>query len=152
MNTTSKDIEANVENILSCNGVSYSITLAAKGIKRNNWDCDQWVVNINGQAFDYFTGLGHRKKIRTYSNIKHEYIYVEGGPIAPHIASVIYSLLLDASANNELFNNWCDNFGYSSDSISAFEIYRECCATAKKLNAVIKPSLQAQLSEALTEY
>ena len=31
-----------------------------KGLaKRDSWECFSWLVTINGQTFDYFTGLGH---------------------------------------------------------------------------------------------
>lgn len=55
---------------------------------------------------------------------------------APDIADVMHSLLLDASALDcRDFADWCADYGYSDDSISARAAYDACIATATKLRA-----------------
>ena len=87
---------------------------------------DQWQITIGklwgnkaGQwVTHYYTGLGLRKNNRL---------------VKPSIADVLSSLFSDAMAGNLSFNDWCDEFGYYSDSIKAFNMYQACCNTAEKL-------------------
>jgi len=94
-------------------------------VVRKDWGnqkCDQWRVEIKSKSgfhcFDYFTGLGLRSKNR---------------PQKPTVADVMYSLISDASAAYYNFADWCDEYGYSDDSISAMNIYKACLETATAL-------------------
>ena len=40
---------------------------------------------------------------------------------------------MDSMACNENFDDWCNNFGYSSDSIKALNTYKECIELGRKL-------------------
>lgn len=107
--------------------------------QRDNWNCDQWSVaikNKNGitEYTDYFTGLGHRNK--KYNK-----------PQKPKIVDVLSSLVLDAQAGDESFSNWCDNFGYDSDSISAFSTYQACENTAKMLRRCFDAETMKKIKE-----
>ena len=53
MNT--KEIEEQV-NLLVPNCTCKYIRETQQG----TWKCDQWEFTINGEKFDFFTGLGHR--------------------------------------------------------------------------------------------
>lgn len=53
--------------------------------------------------------------------------------IQPERADVIDCLELDSEAMNYSFNDWCDYCGDDSDSITALEIYNECCKIGHKL-------------------
>lgn len=53
--------------------------------------------------------------------------------IQPERADVIDCLMLDSDALDYSFQDWCDNCGYDSDSISALETYNECCKIGRKL-------------------
>lgn len=88
--------------------------------KSDNWQetADQWRVNINGQKFDYYTGIGHRK---------------EGRPQKPELDAVLYALVWDASASEESFDDWCAGLGYDTDSRKALETYLQCQETVTKL-------------------
>lgn len=96
--------------------------------KSSNWQetADQWLVEFKhaGGFFtvDYFTGSGHRKKTARGDVAK-----------SPEIKDVLYSLYLDSMAQNENFNDWCSNYGYSDDSISALNTYKTCLEQAVKL-------------------
>ena len=108
---------------------------------RDGWACDQWRVTIKTKAGvwveDYFTGLGLRTKPKQS--------WVEPKPVKPSIADVMRALTLDASAINESFSDWCDNYGYEDDSITAFEIYRKCCATGKNMRKHFTPEQREQI-------
>lgn len=73
--------------------------------------------------------------------------------LPPTSASVLYSLLLDAdSGRNYTFNEFCDCFGYDSDSIRALKTYHACQDIAEKLDHLLTREQQAKLSELLEDY
>lgn len=92
---------------------------------------DQWLIKFTHEhgffTMDFFTGSGHRK-------IKNKGSYGEHSiAVKPTIKDVVYSLYSDSQAANENFHDWCLNFGYSDDSIKAFNTYKECLEAALKL-------------------
>ena len=109
----------------------------------NRTTVDQWAITAfdedgNPHVFDYFTGLGRRK--------------VRNKPNPPKVADVMYSLLTDASAEQRNFHEWCSDYGYSTDSISALNTYRACLDTAAALRKCFSPELLAELTTLLAEY
>jgi hypothetical protein len=42
---------------------------------------------------------------------------------------------MDADAADYNFNDWCDNYGYSTDSIKAMNTYKQCLETAANLRS-----------------
>lgn len=119
------------------------ITYVAQ-VRKDRWDCDQWRVDISyknnkGQGYwstDYFTGLGLRAKSKHHLGAPR--------PTKPTIANILYCLFSDATAANENFNEWCDNYGYSNDSLAALNTYRQCLETAAHLHqAFDKDTTQA---------
>lgn len=114
-------------------------------------------VELNGHSFDYFTGIGHcytgtskfklkpedipvtdkgteqfllKKAFYKQHSLKfNERIYIQ----FPEVEDVLECLKLDAECGSMSFSEFCDNFGYSNDSISALNVYRACEETAKKL-------------------
>lgn len=143
---------------------------------------DQWSIEFTSEKkpnepeeFDFFTGFGHRAPANHSDKIRASYGFqgltekdkkgltmygrhylarVEEmrKPVAPSAASVLYSLLLDASAVGQSFESWCSEFGYDSDSRKAYAIYEACQKNADKLNRVIPHAVQSALSEALQDY
>jgi hypothetical protein len=115
---------------------------------RDKWECDQWRVTISSGAgmhsFDYFTGLGLRTKPRTS--------WDTAKPKKPKIADVLHSLIMDASAADENFDDWCDSYGYSSDSIKSLNMYKLCLETARALRKHFSPSTMANIRELLQDY
>lgn len=81
-------------------------------LKSDNWQdtSDHWLVDINGQKFDYYTGTGHRKISPTQRECK-----------------------TIAEAAECTFKEWCGNFGYDTDSRKALETYHACQANTEKL-------------------
>lgn len=72
--------------------------------------------------------------------------------VLPTQASVLYGLILDASANDESFPGWCDNYGYDADSLKALNIYNACIENAKKLHSVFTREQIEHLQELLEDY
>ena len=109
----------------------------------NRTTVDQWVITLldedgNPHMFDYFTGLGCRQGLKS--------------PKPPKVADILYSLLSDASAEQRNFHEWCSDYGYSTDSISALNTYRACLDTAHALHKCFSPELLAELRDLLAEY
>lgn len=70
-------------------------------------------IEFQRHTFKFFTGTGWKN--------------------APSEADVLECLKLDVECGSMSFVDFCDNFGYSDDSLSALDIYRACQDTAKKL-------------------
>ena len=148
---------------------------AYKGqIKRDEWDCDAWVFNLNGILFDYHTGLGHRGKPTDYSKIlaKSEFpgltqndlvrqtsygrgylAMIENSrkPVEPPIQDLLYALLLDSEAGTQSFASWCSDFGYETDSRKAFRTYEACQENYDKLCKVFTSAQIADLKVLLED-
>lgn len=131
----------------------------------SKWDTDtprtvdQWRVTISSRAgfhsFDYFTGLGLRTK--TYSGYGRKWDamrkkHFDDKPKKPKVADVLHSLIMDASAADENFDDWCDNFGLSSDSIKALNTYKACLDIARALRKHFSPDTLRTVRELLQDY
>jgi hypothetical protein len=107
----------------------------------------KWLVSINGQEFDYYTGQGHvvfKTKGKYWLEAHYgiadstrlldisEWLqYVN--PREPSLDDVLYSLVMDASACESSFDDWCSDFGYDTDSRKALETYLLCQENTTKL-------------------
>lgn len=109
---------------------------------------DQWRVTLSSKAgfhsFDYFTGLGLRRKPRASWDTPK--------PEAPKVADVLHSLIMDSSAADENFHDWCADYGYSDDSIKAMSTYKACLETAQALRKHFSPDTLRQVRELLQDY
>lgn len=109
---------------------------------------DQWRVTLSSKAcshsFDYFTGLGLRHKPHTS--------WATSTPKKPKVADVLHSLILDASAADDNFHDWCANYGYSDDSIKAMNTYKACLETAQALRKHFSPDTLRTVRELLQDY
>ena len=109
----------------------------------NRTTVDQWIITVTGKdgnphVFDYYTGLGRRQGLKS--------------PKPPKVADILYSLLSDASAEQRNFREWCSDYGYSLDSISALNVYRACLDTAAALRKCFSNELLEELNTLLAEY
>ncbi len=144
------DIETAVSAYLNEIGAAYAIQYVCEAA-RDTWKCDQWRFTLSRyrygkrlpQSFDYYTGLGLRKKPRFDGDSK---------PQKPHIAGLLYSLISDASACDQSFPDWCGDCGYDTDSMKAFRLYMECCENGKKLAALFSREEREKLAELLADY
>ena len=139
MNAT--EIRGTVDDILAKAGVTFSVRLLGE-TKRDDWTCDEWRVKFGKWETSYYTGTGHRKAMTRFTDAR---------PVAPKAAGVLHSLVLDSSAGDVSFKDWCAEYGYSDDSIGALDTYRACCATATKLRATFKPDVLAAIREAVQD-
>jgi len=69
----------------------------------------------------------------------------------PTAADVLYCLVLDAQASDELFETWADNFGYDQDSRKAEAIYNECRKIAHEMRKVFTPAQIDHIAELVRE-
>lgn len=147
-------------------GVKYTAIYTGEA-KKDDWAHDTWVIVLANKGvserFDYRTGLGHRKMTaqsqRRYeaekptSEGRLRYLKAElEQPVLPAAGSVLSSLILDSSAANEAFLNWCSDFGYSTDSIKARNTYDACCVIAQQLSHVFTKEQIADLQTLLKDY
>lgn len=132
--------------------VAFSASLVREPLKpkSDDWQetAHQWVITINGQTFDYYTGLAHRapKKfsscVEEYNRLKHKNLTAQGlasllsasVPKSPSIEDVLHALINDGEASTMSFNDWCDMFGYDNDSLSARKTYDACQENGDKLS------------------
>ena len=151
--------QVKINSLLSVWNIQFSASLIGETVKDNNWTCDEWRIKIGDMRTSYFTGIGHRKPKKyasknTFRRGTIGYAAWERDnliPSAPCAADVIYSLISDAEAGDMSFNDWCDNYGYSSDSISAFNTYQQCCAIGQDLRKVFTAEQRSVLSELLQD-
>jgi hypothetical protein len=72
---------------------------------------------------------------------------------APLLRDILYSLVLDSDVDNYAgFEDWASNFRYEEDSRKAERIYRACCDTARKLQALLGRATIEELREAFQDY
>lgn len=115
--------------------------------KRDDWECFEWRVKFTSKAghwsTPYYCGMAHVTKP------KHRWQTPQ--PKAPSVDDVLHSLILDADAEQENFHDWCANYGYSDDSISALNTYKACLLTAtmlrKHLGRETVEALRIQLAD-----
>jgi hypothetical protein len=69
----------------------------------------------------------------------------------PTSYDVLSCIRLDSSAEGQSFSQWCDEFGYDNDSISALNTYNACLDNAKKLRQALGNETFKELMEAQDE-
>lgn len=82
----------------------------------------EWRVTLRYQGREmtvpYFCGSAHVTKPKN--------VRMLATPIAPDAPSVLSSLLLDASAADTTFADWCEEYGRDTDSRKALDTFLEC--------------------------
>jgi hypothetical protein len=121
-------------------------------VNEDLWQYDKWTVIINGESFDYNTGIGHRKEsskfdkkeftrlmtmraIQSKTNLEYHNSQLRAvSKVKPlEIDDVLYSLIMDAQAADGTFQDFCDNFGYDNDSRKALDTYMQCQETEGRI-------------------
>lgn len=136
---------------------------------------NHWMVSLtrNGYTFstEYHQGSGHRvwtksindpgqvvcKKGDRVAPTFRISLHLEAllkahtAPSVPTLQDVLYSLTMDAQGTEyNDFEEWCSEYGYSDDSISAKESYDACCREGKALKKL--GFRLEQLSELFQDY
>ena len=130
---------------------------------------DRWLVTINGQQFDYFTGIGHRKHNYAlinkrmhadilYARVKNptsvnvqRIIEHDTKAVPPKLDDVLYCLITDSEACSETFESWCSNLGFDTDSRKAMDTYLACQKNGEKLRKAGVTDIEAA-REAFQDY
>lgn len=141
------DTQNSINEVLKTAGVKFDIRYVGETVRDEKWKCDAWRFTVVGGRWlasanhifssDYYTGLGHRKNNK---------------PTTPHVADVLYSLVLDTDANDMSFDDWADTFGFNADSIKDLTIYKQCCENARHLKKIFSPTTLATIRELLQDY
>lgn len=134
------------------NNIKFTATYMGQGDKEG-WKHFQWSISINGVSFQFNTGLGHitpyYKKHSIGKNPKPANSLanadLQGWLHVPTLESVLECLFSDADCGTQSFNDFCDNMGYSTDSLKALDIYRECMEVAPKLRKALGNEYNAAL-------
>lgn len=162
----SDSIRSNVSQFLQSLGITFSALPVGETGREDGWKCDQWFVTIKrtgskapDMTIPYYTGLGHRKAPPPPSGapyrpgtIAHEAWRKLAKPQAPHAADVLHSLILDSSAADQSFNDWCADFGYDSDSVKALTTYQACCVIGENMRKLFSREELSTLRDMLQDY
>ena len=74
-------------------------------------------------------------------------------PIKPNVTDVIYSILMSSNALDcSGFEDWCDDYGYESDSIKAKAIYNQCVGIGLQFRNALSRGQLEELQEAFQDY
>lgn len=137
---------------------------------QDNWKFDGWKITITGpnkkkQTFDYKAGLGNRnlsaidkQNLKSYGfrygTIAYKnYIRTANWVIyKPCAADALFCLLLDADSGLRTFSEFCNEFGYASDSIKAFKTYQACQETTDNIKSLFNSKQIEELKELLQDY
>ncbi len=114
----------------------------------DNWLHDKWLATICYQdrkySTTYKTGMGHRVPARDAIRVGNKYyrsgpnatanLHVEEacrqGLLIPNknikVSDVVGCLLIDAASSDCVFEDWCSDLGYDTDSRKALDIYMSC--------------------------
>ena len=127
--------------------VPYKVKHIQAVINDTDWRHDEWVCVINGETFEYNTGMAFRKPTPAWKrewgkDTNHvlsrltpygwENFIKESTPMTPNLHDVIWSLSLDYDAADKSFITWCEEYGLNSDSIKDCETYHKCQKNATK--------------------
>jgi len=138
--------------------MSIKIKVFYKGLINDRFS---YTVELNGHSFDYFTGIGwvawgkqtdaiQYKRLSdserdTVLNKTPRNFWAKNSTFTPCYRRVpsdndiLDCLKSDCEAGRMTFHEFCDSFGYDTDSISAFKTYMACQATANKLSSFTFP-------------
>lgn len=153
-----------VNSVLAQAAVSVSVQYLGQTTRGDNWRCDAWlftVTNARGtrETFDYFTGLGLRTPAKkwpgrklTPGTVAWQEVENERKPVKPHACDLLHSVLLDSSACDMSFAEWCSEYGYDTDSRTALKTYLDCQEGGEKLGRLFTRDQLQALRDATQDY
>ncbi len=101
-------------------------------------------------AIGYMDGFKRVRGIDIDGSIAVKYIFARSA-IKP--LDVLYSLVSDARAGTETFDDFCSNYGYDTDSRKAYATWQQCQTGAREFLRVLGSSdLLTRLEEAFQDY
>lgn len=116
-------------------GLEISATLVNSGVKFTHQDSDktfhnQFKVTITNVETSKNTKFDFYGSHNDYTKGVKELKDIE-------LLEAFECFISDAISAEEDFKNWCDNFGYDSDSRKAHKIYKECVKSLEKAQKII---------------
>lgn len=171
MSAQSEAIEQAVSAILAECGIVFSAVLVdANAVSEDGWKHAAWKVAFSGQGRQTFStpyrmGTAHRelkpgchvppgrvdwKNPRTLFD--EDFRNRCTRPIAPSPATVLHSLISDASAADSTFDDWAADMGLDSDSRKALAMYLACQETAVSLRRLFGADVLEKLSAAVRDF
>lgn len=126
------------------------ITKVTEDEDPKGWGHFAWSVKIGPELFTYRMGLAHctqvrdKRTFRTNKKPDGAFLVQECGwarywAHTPKQDEVLHSLFLDAQCGSLSFNDFCSEFGYDNDSLSALDTYRACMESGEKLRRALGP-------------
>ena len=90
----------------------------------------------------------------TYNNKRISFHYHDNYFNKSSLKDFLYALIMDSEAYSGSYNfiDFCNNYGYDSDSIKSLKIYNACKKQYDRFNKLFNESEQQQLQEYFTEY
>ena len=111
----------NLEKLIESKGITMTCKYGAPD-NDSFKDSDGWTCILHNSkkqmTVNFYMGRGHHGK-------------------EPRVADVLNSLLLDSSALDMDFEDFCGNFGYNTDSRKAEKIYKDCLKSGRKLQSFL---------------
>lgn len=160
--TNSEEIETNVAQFLKEQAIKITVTYNGEHEKskgEGKWTHDLWSVRIvkggKSDSFSFRMGLGHRATVRKPGSVLIQARDAENRfmwAVPPKPADFFHSACLDATAVDTSFHFWCDDYGFSDDSIEALDIYRACCDIGLRLNDLLGSGTMRTIRELVSEY
>lgn len=154
-NPNLSDTDIAVNNFLreNCN-VQYAVIYAGAYTEYNGQalEHDKWSFTLTRAGvkksinFEYHTGIGHRIEK------KNGWGQTEVCAVKPGPAGIIYSVLMNKSACNQSFADWCSECGYDEDSRKALATYEACQQEYNKLQSMFTAAEIQQLQVLLEDY
>jgi hypothetical protein len=162
-----------LERTIANLGLTYTAEFIPQKFSRNADDKQpsiNWRITIsNGKNFittDYTQGIGHIPTVaKSYKhfNRENELLASSTGTYntsatlhwrnpkklpTPNLINVLYSLTLDSDVCDYCgFEEWANNYGYNSDSISHRSIYEKCIIVSKQFRKIVDLPYMRKLFE-----
>lgn len=122
---------------------------------RNIWEYFLWDAVVSAPGFDPIEseiklGVANCTVPRHYRNMYHKsqptHLIPAMKPTPPTAVDVIACKLADSCGVEDTFENWCDSFGYDTDSRSALSMYLKCQKIRSEMIRVLGNELFEELS------
>jgi hypothetical protein len=105
-------------------------------VKFPDWAKQGWIITLKYK--------GKRAQFRFYGG---------GASKTPTASDLVWAVAIDSEAVDESLKDWCDNFGYTTDSITARSTYKACQRNGERLIKLIgNKEIFSQLVESAREY
>lgn len=125
----------NLSEIAQTVGIVSELVRKPLALRHDDWrqTAYEWRVTLRYQGrtmvVPYFMGSGHATKPKNS--------WMTPKPIAPDAPTVLSSLMLDASAADTTFADWCSEYGYDTDSRGALDTFLTCQQIGAELRRLL---------------